>query len=125
MAEIMDQMNRRFFLTGVVAGATGLYFPAQQAPQTKHVILVINGGARKKDYYETPGLSPNIQRIAAEGTVFEEGHCENVGSHETAFTELINGLPAFSLARSLSTVPSIMQSQAPGVVMCRDSVHDV
>src|SRR4051812_13240910 len=119
------QMNRRSFLTGLAAGTAQLYNPTQVIRRTEHLILIVNGGARKKDYYETPSLCPNIQRIVSEGTVFEEDHCDNVASHETAFSELVYGLPAFSLVNSPRMVRSVMRSQLPHILVCRDLLHDV
>ena len=84
-------MNRRCFLNRAVLGtASYLYLP--RTARTEHLIFIVNGGgARKKDYYEDTALSPNIRRLAREGFVFEEDHCERVASHDAAFTELIQG----------------------------------
>src|SRR2546422_10885397 len=59
---------------------------------TEHLIFIVNGGgARKKDYYENDSLCPNIRKIASEGFVFEEDHCERIASHNAAFRELLTG----------------------------------
>jgi hypothetical protein len=60
--------------------------------QAKHVIWIINGnGSRKKEYYESPALSPNYTRLAKEGFVYTESHNETVSNHGHSWTELLTG----------------------------------
>jgi len=105
------------------------------------IFIVNGGGARKKDYYEDATLSPNIRRLAREGFVFEEDHCERVASHDAAFTELIQGRefnkhePAYPtildyigkgyMAQSLHAIPQIMQRYRPRILVCREMTHDI
>lgn len=93
-------MDRRTFLKSTaLAGAGALLAPrvaeAAQSPlnlKTKHLIFIVNGnGARKKEYYEDAEISSNIHRLAKEGFVFEEEHCNQASSHGTCFTELLTG----------------------------------
>jgi len=134
-------MNRRFFLNRAAVCAASLSFiPRTRSPQ--HVIFIVNGGgARKKDYYEDPAISPNIGRLAGEGFVFEEDHCERVSSHDAAFSELLRGRelrpgdPAFPTIldylgngfqiQSLDMIPLIMPQYRPRIVVCRRMSHDI
>jgi arylsulfatase A-like enzyme len=135
-------MNRRSFLSGIALSRAALYLPVRRNLKTRHVIFIVNGGgARKKDYYENAALSPNIRRLAREGFVFEEDHCEAVASHDAAFTELLQGRhfdagsPAYptildylgngSQTRSLETIPRIMEQYGPRIVVCQKTTHDV
>ncbi len=97
-------MNRRDFFkqAGVAAGST---MALKGAPligagpqtssynfQTKHVIWIMNGnGSRKKEWYESPNLSPNYARLVKEGFVYEESHNETVSNHGHSWTETITG----------------------------------
>src|SRR5947207_9707940 len=133
-------MNRRSFLGQTAFGAAGLFLPSQQ-PRTKHLILIVNSGARKKDYYEDEVLSPNIRRLADDGFVFEEDHCERISSHGLAFAELLSGRESTGeggmypdifdylncrrwICPSLGLVPGIMDMYKPRILACRDSLHD-
>src|SRR5262245_59322735 len=96
-------MNRRLFLKRTLLGAGAWQLPI--APSSKHVILVvIGGGARKKDYLENDFLAPHIRRVAREGFVFEEDHCERVASHETALAELLQGRSFTADSRAYPTI---------------------
>ena len=135
-------MNRRSFLSRISLSAAALYLPSQSA-RTQHLILIVNGGgARKKDYYEDPVLAPNIRRLAGEGFVFEEDHCERVASHDAAFAELLQGREAAAgtsraypsildyigngrQVHSLRAIPRIMQHYRPRVLVCREMAHDI
>lgn len=93
--------------------------------QTRHLIFIVNGGgARKKDYYEDATLAPNVRRIANEGFVFEEDHCDTVSSHDAAFIELVRGTN-YRYVESLRLIPSTMQKDKPGILVCRELTHDV
>src|SRR5713226_7840883 len=81
-------MDRRSFLQSVALGTAA----TRRVRRPSHLIFIVNGGgARKKDYYENAALSPNITRLAGEGFVFEEDHCERISSHDAAFAELLSG----------------------------------
>jgi len=86
-------MHRRLFLKQSSLGAAGCALATPARPRhTEHLIFIVNGGgARKKDYYENDSLCPNIRKIASEGFVFEEDHCERIASHNAAFRELLTG----------------------------------
>ena len=133
-------MNRRSFLEQTTVGAASLLVP-RRALQTKHLVLVVNGAARKKDYYEDEFLSPNIRRLADEGFVFEEDHCERIASHDLAFAELLSGResspggPAYPnifdylnckywICPSLGLVPEIMDAHKPPILVCRETADD-
>jgi arylsulfatase A-like enzyme len=135
-------MNRRSFLSHTVFCSGTLYFPWPRTVRTEHVILIVNGGGtRKKEYYEDASLSPNIRRLAREGFVFEEDHCETVSSHDAAFAELLQGrtfdrgAPAYPTALdyigdgawtpTLESIPRMMQRRRPRILVCRETVHDV
>lgn len=120
-------MNRRSFLTQTTAGLAGAFVSGNSLPfQTQHVIFVVNGnGARKKDYYENPSISPNISQLAAEGFVFEEDHCDTVTSHAACFAELIQGLPPCRYVNDASRLPEIMQESKPAVLIFRETRHDL
>src|SRR5262245_65270004 len=83
-------MKRRHFLKQTSFATAGLLLPSFRF-RTKHLILIVSCGARKRDYYEDEYLSPNIYRLAREAFVFEEDHCEQVASHHVAFIELLQG----------------------------------
>src|SRR5262245_12704385 len=84
-------MDRREFLRQAgFSAASGLYVN-QSRSKTEHVVLIVNSGVRKKEYYEDASLSPHIARLAREGFVFEQDNCERVASHHTAFRELLQG----------------------------------
>ena len=58
----------------------------------------MNGnGARKKEYYERADVSPNMRRLADEGTVCVNDHNNTVSNHGYMFTELLSGVD-FSVA---------------------------
>jgi arylsulfatase A-like enzyme len=97
------------------------------------------GGVRKKEYLGDP--SPQIRRLAGEGYVFHEDHCERVWSHDRAFNELLQGRewnsasPAYpgiidyigrgTQVDSLLDIPQIMQQSAPRIIVCRLTGYDV
>ena len=131
-------MNRRSFLLQTTFGGAAL-FRSKEAPRTKHLILIVSGGARKKDYYENEMLCPNIRKLASEGFVFEEDHCERVSSHDAAFMEMLTGRAdgrtrpnlfdylnvEFRVVPSLGLVPEIMQTHKPRILVCRETGHDL
>jgi arylsulfatase A-like enzyme len=84
-------MHRRAFLKSAAAGLAA--FAPFSDTQTRHVVFIVNGAARKRDYYENGFLAPNIRRLASEGFVFEQDHTERVASHDAAFAELLCGQP--------------------------------
>jgi len=95
---------------------------------TEHLIFVVNGnGLRKKDYYEDASISPNTRRIAEEGFVFTEDHCDSVASHCDALAELLDDLPEYRyLNFSWSdTVPALMHELKPQILVLHDTTHDV
>src|SRR5687768_2696402 len=118
-------IDRRLFM-GSALGA--LYErPGGHRPplQTKHLIFIVNGGgARKKDYYEDVSLASNVRRIAREGFVFEEDHCDTVSSHDAAFAELVRGID-YRYVESLRFIPGVMQKEKPRILVCRELTHDV
>jgi len=117
-------MNRRIFLNRAAAAAAGLFLPSRGSGRTKHVILIVNGGARKKDYYENGSIARNVRRLASEGFVFEQDHCGQIASHDAAFAELLGG-KTYPTIRSLYLVPSTMERCRPRILVCRDMAHDV
>jgi hypothetical protein len=117
-------MNRRSFLKGTTAGMAGGLFLSQPSHlQTRHVILVVNSGARKKDYYENPS-APNIGQLAAEGFVFEEDHCDSVTFHRASLGEMIQGLPGCVFTNDGSRISEIIAQSRPRILVYRDSRHD-
>lgn len=109
-------MNRRSFLRGSAIAGAGFAFGPRVAEaaqgtsslnlKTKHLIWIINGnGARKKEYYEDPAVSPNISKLAKESFVFEEDHCNEASSHGTCFTELLQGNVSQTSVPLYPTVP--------------------
>jgi len=133
-------MNRRAFLSTIVSTRAASYLP-RTSPRTAHLIFIHNaGGVRRRDYYEDPVLAQNVRRIAREGFVFEEDHCESVASHDAAFAELMTGREQTSggsfptvldyvgngvQSNSIETVPLIMERHRPRIFVCRHAVHDV
>jgi hypothetical protein len=100
-------------------------FVGSMQRRTRHVILIVNGGGvRKKEYYEHPVLAQNVRRIASEGFVFEEDHCDTISSHHAAFAELVSGLD-YVPAQSLALIPTMMRKYRPRILVCREFVHDV
>ena len=123
----LHAMNRRSFLGASILTAAGWKWNPKSATPTRHVIFVVNGnGIRKKEYYEDAGLSPNIQRLAHEGFVFTEDHCDSVASHAAAFAELVQGLRDYTyLDGSLShRIPSIMRQHRPRILLVHETGHD-
>jgi arylsulfatase A-like enzyme len=136
----MTFMNRRVFLCNFLGGAAAFRF-RPPAAHTHHLVFISNGGGvRKRDYYGNVSLSPNITRLARDGFVFEEDHCEAVASHETAFAELLQGRE-FNLgaayptildyvgggvaAHSIREIPQILEHYRPRIIVCRETAHDV
>jgi len=134
-------MKRRTFLRNVI-GSVGLphVFPMPSF-RTKHLIFIVSAGVRKREYYGQTSLAPNISRLARDGFVFEEDHCERVASHDAAFRELLQGREFVARAPRFPTVldyignglrldcicdvPLIMESYKPRVVVCRELAHDI
>lgn len=74
--------------------------------KTKHLIYLITGnGSRKKEWYESPEICPNAQRIAKEGFTYYEDNNVTTGSHGTSFTELLTGAPYFTGVPVFPTMP--------------------
>jgi hypothetical protein len=118
-------MNRRTFLQNSALAAGAFALPASPV---RHTIFIVNGGGtRKKEYYETPSLCPNLARLAREGFVFEEDHCDSVSSHEQAFAELTAGLPDFRpLGGSpFDAISEVMTTERPRLLLFRDRSHDI
>src|SRR6476660_9867333 len=111
---------RRSFLKRAATGlAAGFLVPASSDSQIKHVILIVPGGARKRDYYENASLAPNIGELAAEGFVFEEDHCETVTSHRVCVGELVQGLTDCFFVRDESRVSEVLREFKPSVLVLR------
>jgi hypothetical protein len=117
-------MNRRGFLNCMAVTAAGPFLPSQGSRSTKHVIFIVNGGARKKDYYENASIARNVRRLASEGFVFEEDHCSQIASHDAAFAELLGGA-SYPTIGSLRLIPSTMERHRPRILICRETAHDV
>src|SRR5213080_4835110 len=100
-------MNRRSFIGHSTLGVAAIFTGSRAlSRETRHLVLIVNSGARKKDYYEDESLSPNIRRLAEDGFVFEEDHCDRISSHDAAFAEMVNGLEGtYSLVQSIRSVP--------------------
>jgi hypothetical protein len=134
-------MKRRTFLTNAIGSVGLLCVSPMRAFRTKHLIFIVSAGVRKCEYYEQPWLAPNITRVAHEGFVFEEDHCERVASHDAAFTELLQGREFVARApryptvldyigngvglNCISDVPLIMERYKPRLVVCRETAHDI
>jgi arylsulfatase A-like enzyme len=132
-------MERRHFLKQITLASAGLVLPSPPS-HTKHLIFVVNCGARKREYYEQISISPNIHRLAGEGFVFEEDHCERVGSHDLAFAELLQGREVTRVGvgyptileyigkgvqlDSIHAIPQVLVRHRPRIVVCRELAHD-
>src|SRR5262245_13903867 len=100
-------MDRRSFLCGL-PGLASLFAFSKGALKTEHLIFIVNGdGVRKKEYYEDASLSPNVRRLAREGFVFEQDHCEEIASHDAAFAQLVGNLE-YRVADSITSIPQIL-----------------
>lgn len=135
-------MNRRAFLQQSTLAARGLFGPPRPR-QTRHLVLILNGGGvRKKDYYEDAVLSPNIRRVVNEGFVFEEDHCEGISAHDAAVAELLRGRECNTdddrryptvrdylgngiQTRSIRSIPQLMQAHMPRILVCHETIHDL
>jgi hypothetical protein len=104
--------------------AAGFLVPREFRSHIQHVILIVPGGARKKEYYNNPSLAPNIGELAAEGFVFEEDHCDTVTSHRSCFGELVQGLPGCLFVNDASRVRALMLEFNPRVLVLRDMRQD-
>jgi arylsulfatase A-like enzyme len=134
-------MNRRKFLAGVAYGTVASSLQPLGSRRTQHLIFIVNGGGvRKQEYYENEALSPNMARLAREGFVFEQDHCERVASHEAACMELLEGrewqegsryptildyVGSGRTVNSLDEIPAAMNYNRPRILLCRHMVHDV
>src|SRR5262249_10373604 len=134
-------MKRRTFLTNTIGSVGLLYMSPMRAFRTKHLILIVPAGVRKREYYEQTSLAPSITRLVRAGFVFEEDHCERIASHEAAFTELLQGRECVARASRYPTlldyigngvrancindVPQMMERTKPRVVVCRETAHDI
>ena len=117
-------MNRRVFLNRMVVTAADLFLPSPGSEKTKHVLFIVNGSARKKDYYEDESIAHNVRRLASEGFVYEEDHCGQIASHDAAFAELLGGATHPTI-HSLHLIPSVMERCQPRILICREMAHDV
>jgi len=133
-------MDRRHFFRAAVVSAPAWYRPAGR--KTRHVILVVNCAARKKEYYEQPALCPNIHRLANDGFVFEQDHTERISSHWAAFAELLEGreipdegrpyhpticerIGGGILLGSARDIPPTMIRYKPPLLVWREMAHDI
>jgi hypothetical protein len=116
-------MNRRVFLNRIAPYSAALCLRSRER-RTKHLIFIVNGSARKKDYYEDVSIARNVRRLASEGFVFEEDHCEQVASHDAAFAELLGGV-TYPTIHSLDLIPFVMEGRRPRVLICREMSYDV
>jgi hypothetical protein len=108
-----------------VAGiAAGFLVPDSFDAQIKHVILILPGGARKKDYYENASLAPSIGELAADGFVFEEDHCETVTSHRACVGELVRGLLDRFFVSDESRMSAVLREFSPSVLVLRQMAQD-
>jgi hypothetical protein len=127
-------VNRRTFLATSAFATAASYVRPAESRRTQHLIFIVNGGGvRKQEYYENLSLSPNITRLAREGFVFEQDHCERVASHDAAFTELMRGrewdgseYPTIldyvgrgRLVQTLEEIPRAMELLLPRILVCR------
>src|SRR5262245_60633799 len=131
-------MNRRSFVQQM-ALAAGASRTSPRPRRTEHLIFIVNGGGvRKKEYCGDAALSPNITRLASEGYVFLEDHCERVSSHDAAFQELLQGGEAGARIPtlldyigngiqidSIRSIPQVMVRYKPRILVCRETGHDV
>jgi hypothetical protein len=118
-------MNRRSFLERSATGlAAGLFIPTSPAPRVHHVILVAPSGARKKDYYQNASLAPNLSRLAVEGFVYEEDHCDTVTFHREAFAEMVQGRADCYYLNDSTRLGEVMREARPRIVVLRDMHHD-
>ena len=108
-------------MTGLAAG---FLVPHKFGSHIQHVILIVPGGARKTDYYNNRSLAPNIGKLAVEGFVYEEDHCDTVTSHRSCFGELVQGLPDCLYVNDASQVGSLMLEFKPRVLVLRDMRQD-
>jgi hypothetical protein len=93
-------MNRRNFLKTLgTASAAGMLTPQPVGAEglgmnlkTKHAIVILNGnGCRKKEFYESSDMSPNITGLANEAFVYTEDANNTVSNHGNSWTELLTG----------------------------------
>jgi hypothetical protein len=121
-------MRRRHFLKQVTLAAGAVAAPSLPST-TNHVILIVNSGTRKKEYYEDATISPNIVRLAQQGFVFKQDHSDRVASHEQSFRELLQGLPDCVadavLVNFIADVPRTLSSGKSRLIVCREMAHDV
>src|SRR5262245_27184029 len=136
-------LNRRAFLQQSTRAATIWLGLPRQPRRTRHLVLIVNGGGvRKQDYYENAALSPNIRRIANEGFVFEEDHCERISTHNAAVAELLRGrecniddgaryptvldyIGNGIQTQTIRSIPRLMHSYMPRILVCQESSHDI
>src|SRR6185369_10067069 len=96
-------MDRRVFLKSLAVPSLAGYARAS-SPRTKHLIFIVPDGLRKQEYLGPTSEMRNVSRLAREGFVFEEDHCEQVASHDAAFNELIRGVSSDSEIRPYPTI---------------------
>src|SRR4051812_30436854 len=59
--------RRSFLKRAATSVAARFLLPHSVGSEIKQVILIVPGGARKKDYCENASLAPNIGALAADG----------------------------------------------------------
>jgi uncharacterized sulfatase len=74
----MDQLNRRDFLGAAIAGLVCASADARSAPRKYNVLHIISDDlcARLGCYGDPMVKSPNIDRLAARGVLFESAYCQ-------------------------------------------------
>jgi hypothetical protein len=121
-------MTRRHFLKQASFAAAAMAAPSLPFT-TAHLILIVNSGTRKKEYYEDPTISPNIARLAQQGFVLEQDHSERVASHEVSFRDVLQGLLDHAgdaiVVNGITQVRPTLRNRKPRLIVCRDMAHDV
>jgi arylsulfatase A-like enzyme len=130
-------MDRRIFVKSLLTAPAAMSgaFARDSARRTEHLIFIVPDGLRKTEYRGRTSLMPNLERLAFEGFVFEEDHCEQVASHDAAFGELLRGRPMDSASTTYPTIldyvgngfhlnrieeiPTALQQSRPRLIVCR------
>jgi hypothetical protein len=130
-------MDRRIFAKSLLTAPAAVRgaFGRDSSRRTEHLILIVPDGLRKTEYRGRTSLMPSLERLAFEGFVFEEDHCEQVASHEAAFEALLRGREFDSASTTYPTIldyvgnglqldrieeirPALQQSR-PRLIVCR------
>jgi len=113
------------FLKRATTGlAAGFLIPQSFDSRIQHVILIVPGGARKKDYYRNASLAPNIGQLAAESFVYEEDHCDTVTFHRSCFGELVDGLSDCLYVNDSCRAEAVLREFKPRVLVVREMALD-